>query len=449
MIRFDAFHLPGLDPADIADWVARDAPFGAVTWRVPVLRPGAIERLCARLRAARTATMQSGDPDDVIRAIDVVARRFADPADPLHGEALALLPAVTGYHTRMIEIILDRMAQDWRAGALHQTCTEELTDVAAARPGLLFHVFSGNVPGVDVTSLVRALLVGAASFGKSAHGQPVLATLFARALTQADARIGACIGVTWWAGGDVAPEAEAMRAADALVFYGGREAEAAIRERADGLRVIAHGPRISFGIAGGEALCDADTAHATATRVARATAMFDQQGCVSPHIVFAEDAPIGARAFAELVADAFTELERSLPRGRVTADEAAAIHAFRATAEFAGLRGADVQLFASQDTSHTVVYDADPTFRASPLHRTLRIAPIARAALVVPLVAPYRDVLQSAALEGVGPAALPLARALRAAGVTRITDFERLPWPAPWEPHDGRGPLRELLLPPG
>ena len=39
---------------------------------------------------------------------------------------------------------------------------------AAFGPRLAAHVFSGNVPGVAVTSLVRSLLVKAATLGKTA-----------------------------------------------------------------------------------------------------------------------------------------------------------------------------------------------------------------------------------------------------------------------------------------
>jgi hypothetical protein len=46
---------------------------------------------------------------------------------------------------------------------------------------------------------------------------------------------------------------------------------------------------------------------------------------------------------------------------------------------------------------------------------------------------------------GAGERLQALARALGAAGATRITTFAAAPWPPPEWHHDGRGPLVELL----
>jgi hypothetical protein len=462
MISFDAFHLPALDAeTDVAEWDVRGA--GESLWRVPRLRPGALARLCTGLLEARERSLAHRSLADIIRAIDAAAARLGDADDPLGRTARSLLPAVTGYAPEMCELMLAHAVADWRAPALERLIRAEFGDAAvldgfahdpirdtlvhAAGPRLAWHVFSGNIPGVGVTSLVRALLVRGSSIAKSSSREPVLGPLFARALTEVDPGLGGTIAVTWWPGGDMALEAEVLAAADVIIFYGGERAAASVRERVPpGVPLLEHGPRASFGMVGREALCDEATAAATAAQVARATALFDQQGCVSPQLIYVEEgAAIQPRAFATLVAAGLEEARDSIPRGRIDAAGAAAIHELRAASEFRAIAGQDIEVFASADTAATVIYEGDPAFTGSPLNRVLRVKPVSDLGQVAALVQPFRAVLQTAAITGAGLRTADIALALARAGVTRITDFEAMPFPPPTWHHDGRGPLRELV----
>jgi hypothetical protein len=363
----------------------------------------------------------------------------------------------------MIRLSLDHMARDWCAPSLERLLRAELRDpgaldgfvldatrgarVYATGPALIVHILAGNVPGVAVTSLVRALLVKSASLAKTAVREPVLAALFARALAEADAELGSCIAVTYWAGGDAAAEHAATAHAEAVVFYGGAEAAREIRARLPpGAALIEHGPRVSFGIVMRTALFDRDAARELATSIARATATFDQQGCVSPQLVYVEEGgAVSPRELAAYIAETLEAEADTLPRGPLSPADAAAIHQLRASAEFRSIAGEDVDVFASADTSATVVYEADATFAGSPLNRVLRVKAIADVNLIPGLLAPARAVLQTAAVAGPPTRIEALAPRLVAAGVSRITSFAEMPFPPPFWHHDGRGPLGELL----
>jgi hypothetical protein len=457
----DAFHLPGLTDGEIDRWEQRTLDHGRLALRYPVLRPGAITRLAARLKEARRHALTDRPVAAVIDALATAAGRIAGEG-PTRELLLDALPATTGVSAPMAAHILDGMAKDWTADALTRLVRAELggaeplerfvphaagSHTLAVGPPLICHIMAGNVPGVGVTSLIRATLVRSASIAKTAAGEPLLAPLFAQALHDMDPALAACIAVTYWPGTDDAPADEAFAAADTAVIYGGSDAIAAVRRRAPvHLTLVEHGPRISLGMVGTEALQEERTAIATAADVARAAAAFDQHGCVSPQIVYVErGAAITPSAFARLVADAFGRLAEQLPRGRLTHADAAALRALAASAEFRSDDDGAVTLLESRDA--TVVYDeTSPLFEGTCLNRTLRIKPIDRLEDVPDLVAPFRDVLQSAALAG--PSAdrtNGLAVRLAAAGITRITTFARLPWPAATWHHDGRGPLLELL----
>ena len=458
---FDAFHLPTATASDIGGFEVFAA--GGAQWRVPRLSPDALSRLGQSLVRNRAQILARRPLASIIAAIDHVAQRFLDETDPIRREADALLPGATGYAPAMTRLTLGHSAHDWCAPALERLIHAELRDpgaldgfvfdatrasrVHASGPALIVHILSGNVPGVAVTSLVRSLLVKSASLAKTAIREPVLAPLFARALAEIDPDLGSCLAVTYWNGGDAAAERAATTHAEAVVFYGGAEAAREIRGRlGSGVTLIEHGPRVSFGMVMRETLADRAVAHSLAAAVARATATFDQQGCVSPQLVYVEEGGVvSPREFAAQVADTLQAEAGTLPRGPLSPAEAASIHEFRASAEFRAIAGEDVALFASADTSATVIFEADVTFAGSLLNRVLRVKAVADVGLIPDLLWPARHLLQTAAVAGPSARIEALAPRLVAAGVTRITSFARMPFPPPFWHHDGRGPLGELL----
>ncbi len=463
--HFDAFRLTAaLGDVDVGagdDGRFRTLDAGSVRCRYPEPTTALVEESVRRLRTAGERLAER-PVADIIDAVDAAARRLGDRADPLRHAAEELLPAATGYAPAMIRLVLDRMTADWRADALHRLLASEpggaaALDGFAARAGsptgdrtaalgprLVFHVFSGNVPGVAVTSLVRALLVKAPSFGKLAAGEPVLPVLFARALAEADAGVGDAVAVTYWPGGQAGPERVLLDAADAVVVYGGEAAVASVRERTrPGTRLIVHGPRISVGAIGDGPL-EGGLA-GVASRAARAVATFDQQGCVSPHALWVEGPETRAVELAALLAAALDELQAELPRGAISAAEASAIQQERGAAEMRAHDDPRVRVWAGPGTAWTVVLDPDPALRASCLNRFVRVHAVDDLARLPGLLASAREHLQSVALEGAGTRDDALAHALARAGASRVTTFDRLPWPAPEAHHDGAAPLGELL----
>lgn len=459
MSVFEAWHLPGLDPAEVVEWRER-VLVGGVRLRWPWLLPGAMRAQAARLRAAQNA-LEEMPLGSVIAAVDRVALRLLDRADPLRRQAESLLPSVTAFHPAMVALVLDRMAAEWRAPVLERLLEAELGGAAALEsflpapggrrarafgPGLAFHVFAGNVPGVAVTSLVRVLLVRGASIGKTARGEPVLPVLFARAMAAESAALGAALAVTHWPGGEGAAEEEALAAADVVVGYGGPVAMAALRRRTPAsARLVEHGPRVSVGIVGTAALAEPERAAATIRDVARAVAVLDQQGCVSPQaLLVVEGGAMSAADFARALGAALQELEHRLPRGPLEPAEAAAVHRLRNEAEFRGIGGAPVEVFASPGTAWTVVLDATGELRASCLNRFITVHPAASVSAAVARLAPLGQALQTVAVAGPRDRQ-EAAAALGRLGATRVTSFRAAPWPPGHGHHDGRGPLRELV----
>ena len=452
-----AYHLPGCRATDDDGVLERNG----VRAVAPRLTTDDLQRICQTLVAAR-AQLTEMPLTRIIAAIDATARRLRDPDAPDYDALINAIAAFTGYSTAMAVHVLDRMSTDWLAAPLHRLVHDEFggpdaidafierADGIRARavaPPLTFHVFSGNVPGVSVTSMVRALLVKSAVLGKSAAGEPFLAARFAQRLAQVDPAIGACLAITYWSGGDLQLEATALQHANAVVHYGAATAIASLRARAPAhVRFIEHGPRISFAIVNA-AIVDDEAGGRAARELARAVALFEQQGCVSPQSAYVVgNEAAAARRFAARVASALEDVQREFPRGIIDAAEATAVRELRTNAEFRAIRGENVELWTGENLAWTVVLDTAPDFAGTCLNRTLLVKHATAWDDVVAHLRPFGTLLQTVGVAGFESQPLhELATALTDAGATRVTSLADMPWPPVSWHHDGRGPLTELI----
>lgn len=456
MLRLSAAHLPRGTASNGETTVAEQ---DGVQAAAPVLDASQLDSVCTALLSARSRLLAMPGRR-VVAAIDAAARRLLHHDEPERVHVLHSLRAISGFSDPMAAHVLDRIAQDWLAPSLERLLRDELgghdavetfvsapdgRQVRAFAPPLGLHVFAGNVPGVGVTSIVRALLVRSAVIGKSAAAEPVLAAAFARLLADVDPELGSCVAVTYWRGGDTALEDAVLARAGLVVHYGGSEAIAALRARAaPHVRFVEHGPRISFALinAASGAVLDDDVP----SQLARAVALFDQQGCVSPQLAYVIGHPAQAHELAAATAASLARLQVQLPRGRISPGEAAAIRELRTRAEFSAIAGRGGALWAPPELHYSVVLSNDPAFEGTCLNRTLLVKHVPDVNNLLEVVAPFGSVLQTVGIAGFDADRLaPIAAALGEIGVTRITTLARMPWPPPSWHHDGRGPLRELI----
>ena len=442
-----AYHLPGLNSDTVLDW--RYLEKSGVRLRWPVLTSAQLENVCATIARNRQQHLHSASVHEILAAVDGAVQRLCADID----EITQLLSTYTGYSAPVVSDTLRHMFNDWSAASLGELLRAELGDanlldhslpdphisgkhIAAYGYPFAFHIFSGNVPGIAVTSLIRSLLVKSATLGKTAAGEPLLPVLFAESLAHVAPDIASCLAVTYWQGGTTDLEGAALTAADVVVVYGGEETVRALTAHASQKRIVLHGPRLSFGIVGPNSPADlpGDVAHAVAA--------YDQQGCVSPHLVYVVGDPAKAKTFAKAVAHELDRIAYSHPLGQLTAEEAVAIRNARAAAEFAE---AGSVLFGGDAAGYSVIFETDSSFKVSCLNRVVYVKPVP-SANGIPALLPPRRFLQSVAIEGFAETEMAeLIRLLGQTGVSRVTTFERLPWPPMHWHHDGSAPLRELI----
>ena len=451
----DAFWLPDAGP-EIEVEERRFGP-GDTPLRIPRLVPRVLRQMLDALKVRQRRILAPRPLERIIEPVDAVARRLSDPGDSLHADLLEHLPGLTGYSRQMIAIGLQRMSANWTAEALRGSLEGELGDTAvleafqprrprgrqrAYGPTLTVHIFSGNIPGVSVSSLIRALCVKSSSLGKTAVGEPYFAVRFVQALAEIDRDLAECMALTHWAGGSRDLEEVAFSEAEAVIAYGSDEAISDVSCRVPPrVRYLSYPNRIGAALIARSALSAAQVG-SLAERAARDVIIFDQQGCVSPHTIYVEKGgEVDAAELARRLATALDRLAAEVPRGAMTHGESIQVHQLRAEAE---MRGATV-LASARGTEWTVILEEGSGFQASPLNRVIYLRSIEDLDAAVSALADVGRHLQTVAVAGDASSIERTAAALGACGATRIVPLGEASWPAPHWHHDGRFQFLDLL----
>lgn len=374
----------------------------------------------------------------------------------LGGKGLRNVAENAGLSLAMAAEVVEGMARSWSTDALEGLVRAEFPHprvldgfapgsgraITAAAPGVTLHLGAGAVPGVTVTSMVRALLVKSPVLAKPGAGDVALTTRFARHLGRVDPRLGAAVAVQYWSGGaaDWAPwEQSLFGAVDQVVVYGSNATIESVRARAPAsTRLIEHGHRI------GVAVVNASVAQDAAVDAARAVALFDQRGCVSTHLFVVLGDRAAARRWAGELADALSAMETALPSGKAAAGALSAMHQLRGRLALSAAASNDTELWHEEGARWTVVLGTPEAFQPTG-GRTAWVlnAPDPEACLEA--LSPLSPVLQTVGIAGIREERSALAQGLAQLGATRIVPLSEVPFPRAEWLHDGNRPLGELV----
>lgn len=234
----------------------------------------------------------------------------------------------------------------------------------AIAPRSILHVISGNTPHAGLQSLIRGILLGSENRCKiPAAGLPEI--------EQFRERLPGALAGTVLISSDLSESW--IRTAGAVIAFGSDETIRGLRKRfRPDQKFMAHGHRISFGI-----LYEEPDA-AAAELAARDASLFDQQGCLSPHLYYAGgEGPDTARRFAAALAIAMEAFDRHTPRRSLDTGAANEIRQLRSSYQFRAANDAGVQIWCSEgSTAWTVIYEDEPQFAVSPLNRVVFVKPL-------------------------------------------------------------------------
>lgn len=419
-----------------------------------------IAAAAARLRKEGAALRQrpAGEVESSLcRVLD--EWRNAGSAIARRSELQSALAAEVGFSPACIREGLQRGLAEWNGKALREVIARELGALSSS-PSKLVHGFdltavllAGAIPMPSLLAILLPLVLRSPVLVKTSSRDPVTAPHVAASVARIDPQLGRCIEVVDFPGRDDSC-ANRFLAADCVVAMGSDSTlESVTKQVRPSARLVSYGHRLSLAIVG--PIIESDAALAdVAGRIALDTALWDQQGCLSPAAVYVLGSAELARNVAAALAAAMERAEQHWPRGSIDTAAAAAIQRERSEAEMRraddDTRGTSVELHSSADTSWTVVLESDPGWRPTPLQRFLRVYPLDGTHGVLgwgdaleSALAPIARHLAAVAVEGFGDETPVISQRLAALGASRICRAGELQAPPLGWHHDGK----PLLLP--
>lgn len=400
------YHLsPELEPLFAPAVIAR----GGLEFRTRRPEPAALGTVAASLVRTAAELERRLTTARLVESLGGLAASWLDRAAPHRTAAERLLPATTGYAPGMVAEALDRLFSALTTAHLAELLRAEVGHLGPP-PRLVLTLAAGTVFPPAIVTATAALLLRSPVLVKTASAEPVLAPLWAESLAARDPELARLVAVLSWPRAESGLNAAAFGHADVVVAYGDAATISAVRAALPpGSRLVAHGHKVAAAILSARAL--AADAPGLARSLAREVALYDQQGCLSPHTVFVEERAAGtAGDFAARLARELKALAAEWPRAPLDATTASALRQFLGAREFAAAPESTVA--GSIEAGYAVLSDRGPEFEFSPLGRTVFVKPVAALDQAIAALALVRDHLQAVGLAVSHKDRLALARGL-------------------------------------
>jgi hypothetical protein len=431
------------------------------------LSPSMITEACRTLKCNRERYIAARSTENLIQVFCDVATSWRQEDNSFRKFTLELGPEKTGFSRATLAKGLDNffcrftpenfhalLEQEFgharRPDKLVATRAEEKSNRAAIvhGPEFLVHIAAGNLPNPTLTGIVFGLLTHSAQFVKCASGSSFLPRLFAHSIYDADPKLGACLEIAEWRGGNLELENPLFDEADCVTATGSDETLNEIRKRLPlKTRFVGYGHRVSFGFVTGEVL-SGSRAKKIIAAVADDVVAWNQLGCLSPHVIYVQlGGEISPEHFGQLLAEELEKREASEPRGELPAEHAATIASRRAIYEIRAAHSPEsTQHWCSQNsTAWTVIFESDARFQLSCLNRFIYVKPVADLTAALQGADSVRGKVSTVGIaapeEKISELALQLARW----GATRICPLGQMQNPPLTWRHDGRPALEDLV----
>jgi hypothetical protein len=416
------------------------------------MKPAEIESRLAALRAAG-AKLRRRPAHETLSVLAQVMDGWSDGDSPWRRDLALQLPAATGFSRANVEAGLQKALEGWTGAALlhrveHELGSLERLDTSGEQMITGFEttavLLAGSIPMPSLLEIIAPLVLRSPVLAKSASRDPLTPRLVANSIAHFDAELGECVDVVDFPGDDDACM-RAFLSAGCVSATGSDETIASVRARVTSpRRLLVAGHRLSVAALGPEAIAG-EALNRACEAIALDVALWDQLGCLSPIAIYVTSTDSKRlAAVAAALAACLEAAEESLPRGEIDPAAAASVTRERAEAEMRAATGRAVQVFASEGTKWTVILEDDASPRPAPLHRFVRVIPVAGEAALGAALSSFRRHLAAVALEGFGPDSGALVRTLADLGVSRICPVGSLQSPPLDWPHEGRDLIRPL-----
>src|ERR1700733_14412258 len=186
-----------------------------------ILSPTMISEACQALKRNRERYLMNRSTEGLIKVVSDVADGWLQAENPFRKLALELGPAETGFSQTTLERGLDNFFRQLTRESFHALLVQEFGDAKRLEamtatgtdqkqnrmaiinaPEFQVHITAANIPNPALTSIIFGLLTRSAQFVKCASGGSFLPRLFAHSIYDADPKLGTCLEIAEWRGGN-------------------------------------------------------------------------------------------------------------------------------------------------------------------------------------------------------------------------------------------------------
>ena len=430
------------------------------------ITPSVVTEACRQLKRNRAQYLRDIPTEQIITMIARLAENWRDDHFPFRKMALESNAEKTGFSSASLAHGMDRFFLRITEDNLHNLMTQEFGDsrrmdsplgtpeeradnrVSMARgPELITLVAAANLPSLTIMSMIQGLLIGSAQFIKCPEGSGYIPKLFAHSLYDAHPKLGACIELASWTGGEEVLEKSLFEESDCVVATGRDETVTSVRSRIlPHQRFVGYGNKVSFAYIQKDMFSRA-MAKELAKNAAQDVASWNQLGCLSPHLIYVEKGgSVSPEMFSEMLAEALEQIETTQPRGDISHSQEDHITYKRNFYESRSAGTGDVRQWKSEsDTSWTVVYEEDPLFTTSCLNRFIHVKTVKDVEEMLRVAEMARGQVSTVGLSAPKNDAESIVKKFAYWGVTRICPIGQMQNPPLGWRHDGRPPLGDLV----
>ena len=400
-----------------------------------------------RVRSEKTL-----DRERVIRALDTLGRRIAAGEFDGRIASLAAGEKAERYKAMAARSLSRAYIEDRIRRELSAPEEEDGPIRTEWRPlGTLFHIAAGNMDGLPALSAAEGLVTGNFNILKLPQADDGLTVEILSALCDEEPDIGDFAAVFDTPSSDTAAMLKMAALADGIVFWGGEEAERAVRTMAPpGVKLIEWGHRLGFAYVSGDWRGDAFREELEG--LAEHIAVTGQLLCSSAQVVYLDTASM--KEAEDFAAYFLPLLEKASARHPASDMGEAAVRSIRARVGRleAAVRRAekdpdsggvpDRLRLEGSGCSVTVCRDSLPEL--SPLYGSVLVKRLPERQLL-PVLRRSAGKLQTAGLVCPPCDRERLTELLIRAGLNRVTRAAHMSDVFPGEAHDGEYPLRRYV----
>jgi hypothetical protein len=242
--------------------------------------------------------------DELLEILDIVGTNWLNPNYEFRKEALEIIPMMTGQSRKLCElelngsisIYLKKVAETFLKNEiggkdfLEKWVPKGNIKLHAQPRGVLYHNLAGNAFNVGLISLFYGMISKNVNLIKLPHEEPYYSVRLAQSIAEVDKKLAKEMAILYWAGhrSDIFDDLFGSGNVDAIICWGGLRSIEDIRKRSwrYGIKLIDHGPKLSFSLISDEILKDPVRLKDATNKIATDIVFWNQKACLSPRVIY-------------------------------------------------------------------------------------------------------------------------------------------------------------------